>query len=316
VETKVNYTLVGIFVFGLGALLIAIVLWIASGGTLQKKYARYLAIVDESVAGLSVSAPVKYNGVDVGKVRDIALDRQSPTKVRVLLDIEQGTPVKVDTVAVLKTQGLTGIAYVELDGGDPNALPLRVVTPERYPVIRTIPSLSVRLENVLTTVLAKLDHTSSTVDSILSDENRKAFSSALANIAVVTQTLAERKESLDTAIVGAARTFDNSARVSAQLGPVVDSIGRGASAVEKMGDAMTSAGTLAGKTVEAVGVDMTRLSAETLPAVHRLLGELDVLSASLRRLSEQTERSPSSLILGRSRVPNGPGETDAGASSR
>jgi phospholipid/cholesterol/gamma-HCH transport system substrate-binding protein len=106
--------LVGAFVLTLGAALIAGVLWLASGGSWQKQYDLYLAVVDESVAGLNLNAPVKYNGVDVGKVQDITLDSANPQQVRLLFAIEYGAPIREDTVAVLKTQGLTGIAYVEL----------------------------------------------------------------------------------------------------------------------------------------------------------------------------------------------------------
>src|SRR4029079_3824736 len=105
------------FVLVLGAALIAGVLWLASGGAWQQKYDLYLAVSDESVAGLSLSAPVKYNGVDVGKVREIRLAQDNPERVILLFAIERGTPIKEDTEAVLKIQGLTGIAYVELSGG-------------------------------------------------------------------------------------------------------------------------------------------------------------------------------------------------------
>ena len=308
IETKVNYAVVGAFVLVLGAMLIAGVLWLASGGAFQKKYDLYLAIEDESVAGLNLNAPVKYNGVDVGKVRDIHLDPENPERVRLIFAIERGTPIKVDTVAVLKTQGLTGIAYVELNGGARDAAPLRATTPGEYPVIRTKPSLSARLENVLTTVLAKLDSTSSSINAILSDENRLAFKSALADIAAVSHTLAARKDTLDAGIVSAARTFDNGARVSAQLGPVIERISRSAEAVRKMGDETALASSNAGKTVDSVGADVKRFTAETLPELQRLLGEINVLSTSLRRLSEQTERNPAGLLFGRSPVPEGPGE--------
>ena len=304
-----NYAIVGAFVLALGAVLIAGVLWLASGGAFQKKYDLYLAIEEESVAGLNLNAPVKYNGVDVGKVRDIQLDPENPERVRLIFAIERGTPIKVDTVAVLKTQGLTGIAYVELNGGARDSAPLRASAPGEYPVIRTKPSLSARLENVLTTVLAKLDSTSSSINAILSDENRLAFKSALADIAAVSHTLAARKDTLDAGIVSAARTFDNGARVSAQLGPVIERINRSAEAVEKMGDEVTLASSNAGKTVDSVGADMKRFTAETLPELQRLLGEISVLSTSLRRLSEQTERNPAGLLFGRSPVPEGPGET-------
>ena len=71
----------------------------------------------ESVSGLNLNAPVRYRGVDVGRVRAIALAPGNVEQVQVTLDIERGTPVKEDTVAMLETQGLTGIAYVDLTAG-------------------------------------------------------------------------------------------------------------------------------------------------------------------------------------------------------
>lgn len=304
-----NYAFVGGFVLVLGSALIAGVLWLASGGAFQTKYDPYLAISDESVAGLNLNAPVKYNGVDVGKVRSIQLDAENPERVRLVFAIERGTPIKEDTVAVLKTQGLTGIAYVELGGGTRESPALRATDGETYPVIRTKPSLSARLENVLTNVLAKLDRTTSNIDAMLSVENQLAVKSALADLAAVMRTIAARKDTLDKGIVSAARTFDNSARVTSQLGPVIERIGRSADAVEKMGNDASEATKTAGKTINSMGADVQRFTGETLPELERLLGELTVLSASLRRLSDQTQRNPSGLIFGRTPVPAGPGES-------
>jgi len=308
-ETKVNYAVVGAFVLVLGAVLVAGVLWLASGGMFQKKYDLYRAIENESVAGLNLNAPVKYNGVDVGKVRQIQLDPGNPEQVNLLFAIEHGTPIKVDTVAILKTQGLTGITYVELSGGTKGSAPLRATAGSKYPVIRTQPSLGARLENVLTTVLAKLDSTSNNINAILSDENQASFKNALADIATVAHTFAARKDTLDAGMTDAARTLENTSHDSAQLGPVIKRIERSAEAIEKMGNEVASAG----KTVNSVGADVKRFTAETMPELERLLGELSVLSASLRRLTEQTERNPSSLLFGRRPVPEGPGESSRGA---
>ena len=307
-----NYAVVGAFVLALGAALVAGALWLTSGGSFRTKYDFYLAIEDESVAGLNVNAPVKYNGVDVGKVQGIKLDPVNPERVQLTFAIVRGTPIKVDTVAVLKTQGLTGIAYVELSGGARDAALLTASTAGEYPVIRTKPSLSARLENVLTTVLEKLDKTSRNIDALLSDENRDAFKSALADIAIVARTLAAKKHTIDAGINSAARTFDNSARVTAQLGPVVERIGRGADAVEKLGNDAAAASTNASNAVSAVGADVQKLSATTLTEVQRVLAEISVLATSLRRLSEQTQRDPGSLLRGRSPVLEGPGETPGG----
>ncbi|MGY3884065.1 MlaD family protein [Aeromonas aquatica] len=308
-ETKVNYTLVGSFVVILGTMLVAVILWLASGGAFQKQYDLYLAISEESVAGLNLDAPVKYNGVDVGKVRQIQLDPANPEWVNLLFALEQGTPVKQDTVAVLKTQGLTGIAYVELSGGTNDSPLLRATAGHNYPVIRTEPSLAARLENVLTSVLAKLDSTSNNLNALLGPENQAAFKSTLADLARVAHTLAARSESIDAGLIDAARTMKNSARASAELEPLIARIGRAADAVDKMGTELAGTSASAGKTINAVGSDINRFTAESLPQLERLLGELSVLSSSLRRLSEQTERNPSGLLFGRTPVPDGPGES-------
>jgi phospholipid/cholesterol/gamma-HCH transport system substrate-binding protein len=289
--------------------LIAILLWLASGGAWQKKYDTYLAVEDESVAGLNVDAPVKYNGVTVGKVQAIQLDTTNPQRVNLLFAIEHGTPIKQDTIAVLKTQGLTGIAYVELSGGSA-ASPTLVAQGDRlYPQIQTKPSLAARLENVLTSVLAKLDSTSNNINAILSPENQAAFRNALADIAVVTRTLAARKDSIDSGLADGATTLKNTAQASAKLSDLTDRVARAADSVNTMGTEVAKTSVSAGKTVDVIGSDVRHFSAETLPELERLLGELSTLSGSLRQLTDQTRRDPRGLIFGRTPVPVGPGET-------
>jgi phospholipid/cholesterol/gamma-HCH transport system substrate-binding protein len=311
----VNFALVGAFVLGLGAVLIAGVLWLASGGLFQKRYDLYLAIMDESVSGLNLNATVKYSGVEVGKVDSIQLDPGNSEHVRLIFAIERGTPVKEDTVAMLKTQGLTGIAYVELSGGSRNLPPLTAKVPGQYPEIRTKPSLSARLENVLTMVLAKLDSTSSSINDILSEENKAAFKNALADIATVAHAIAERKEEINKGIADAANTFSNISAATTQLDQVIESISVSAKAIEEMGNEVAHTSASAGTTINEIGADMKRFTGETLPELERLLGELGSLAASLRRLSEQTIRNPSGILFGRTPVTEGPGESTTGSQS-
>jgi phospholipid/cholesterol/gamma-HCH transport system substrate-binding protein len=304
----VNFAAIGAFVLVLGSALIAAALWLAAGGTWQKKYDLYLAVEDESVAGLNLNAPVKYNGVDVGKVQTISLDATHPQRVNLLFAIEHGTMIREDTVAMLKTQGLTGIAYVELSGGTVGSPALGASAQSRYPVIRTKPSLGTRLENVLTSVLGKLDDTSNSINGLLSAENQTAFKSILADMATVTHTLAARRTQIDAGLLDAARTLDHTAQASVQLGPLLERISRSATAIEKMGFEVARTSVSAGKTVDTVGADVKRFSVQTLPELERLLGELSALTTSLRRLSDQTERDPRGLIFGRQPIPAGPGE--------
>ncbi|MFZ6748166.1 MlaD family protein [Undibacterium sp. Ren11W] len=307
-DSKVNYAAVGVFVLSLAALLIAGILWLAAGSGNKKDFGVYLSIVNESVAGLNVDAPVKYMGVDVGKVKGIHIDPSKPEEVQLLFAIENGTPIKVDTEAVLKTQGLTGIAYVELSGSTANSAVLLATAGSRYPVIRTKASLSARLENVLTSVLAKLDRTAANLNAMFDDDNRKEVKNILASTSLVMSTIAAQKTEINSFIVNAAKTANATSQAAPNIEPTLTRISSAANAVEQMAIEAKLASTGAKKTLDEVGGGMRQLTGETLPELERLMGELSVLSASLKRLSEQAERNPSSLLRGRQPLPLGPGE--------
>jgi phospholipid/cholesterol/gamma-HCH transport system substrate-binding protein len=145
-EEKVNFAVVGVFVLLLSTALIGGVLWLSSGRSYRTSYDIYLTYMKESVAGLNLNATVRYRGVEVGRVKNIALAPGNVEEVQVTLAIERGTPIKVDTVAILSTQGLTGIAFVDLRGGSRDSPVLEAVSGATYPVIRSGPSLMVRLD--------------------------------------------------------------------------------------------------------------------------------------------------------------------------
>ncbi len=309
-ENKVNYAVVGAFVLTLGAALIAGVLWLAAGGNSKKRYEPYQSIVKESVAGLSVDAPVKYLGVDVGKVAEIGIDPQNSRQVLLKFLIDRGTPIKQDTEAVLKSQGLTGIAYVEINGGSEGSAPLVPTNEVPVPMIRSKPSLSARLENVATSVLANLDNMTTNLNAILGADNRAALKSTLADSAALMHALSSQRDALSASITNAARITSNTARASEKFSPAMDRVNAGADAIEKMANVISRAGASAGRTADVAESSVKQLSTETLPELERLLVELNQLAPSLRRLIEQTERTPTSLLLGGSQVPMGPGEKE------
>jgi phospholipid/cholesterol/gamma-HCH transport system substrate-binding protein len=96
-------------------------------------------------------------------------------------------------------------------------------------VITTKSSLSTRLENVLTRVLAKLDGSS---------ESLNAFSSTLANIAAISHTLAARSPVIERAIADAGSTLRNTAASSIQISPALQAVELSAAAFERMGSSV------------------------------------------------------------------------------
>jgi phospholipid/cholesterol/gamma-HCH transport system substrate-binding protein len=301
VETKVNYVLVGLFVLLLSVALIAASLWLAAGPQFRKTYDTYQTFIRESVSGLNLNAPVKYRGVVVGRVRDMALDPADSEQVRVLLDIERGTPIKVDTIAFLRLQGLTGIAYVELSGGSRSSPLLQRHGGEKYPTIKAGPSLMVRLDSALFSLLADLHHISTGIDEVLSKENRKALGDTLAHLEKVSRVLAARTTAIDA-------TLANSARASAELPGLVERLGYASEAAGKMANQLTQTGKSVQDLAGESRGDLRQFTASTLPELQRLVEQLRELAASLRRVSSDLEQNPEALIYGRRPLPAGPGE--------
>jgi phospholipid/cholesterol/gamma-HCH transport system substrate-binding protein len=126
-EADKRYFLEGLFVILLTAAVAFGFLWLSKAG--DRDDVLYRIHFDESVSGLALGDPVKFNGVDVGTVQAMTLDPADPRRVRVDVRLHRGTPVRTDTRAVLKLKGLTGTVVVELSGASPQAKDLLAATP-------------------------------------------------------------------------------------------------------------------------------------------------------------------------------------------
>jgi phospholipid/cholesterol/gamma-HCH transport system substrate-binding protein len=209
---------------------------------------------------------------------------------------------------VLRVQGLTGIAYVELSGGHRDSLTLEAMPGQPYPVIGTGPSLMVRLDATLTTLLRNLTRTSESLNAVMDEDNRRAFKRALEDLEVLTRTVAARSGSIDAALANAARTLDNTARVAAEMPLLIERVQRSAEAFEKMSNEVAGAGASASRTLEATRSDVRQFTADTLPEVRQLVSEMRELTNSLRQVADQVEQNPSVLLFGKPPGKRGPGE--------
>jgi len=307
-ESKVNFALVGAFVLALGAALVAGVLWLSSERSYRAAYDLYLVYMSESVSGLSPDAPVRYRGVKVGQVSRIELPSGDPERVRLTLEVESGTPVKQDTVAVLITQGLTGISNVELTGGSRESAPLAATPGEPHPVIRSAPSFMLRLESAVGKALDNLNRSSEGVNALLDERNRAALGETLENLRVVSRALAERSKAIGAGVDDAARAAQNAVRLTEQLAQLAEHIQRSADGFDRMTAEGARAGASAAGAIDDTRADLKDFAGQALPEARALLAELRALTASLKRFSEQLERDPSVLLRGRAPSRRGPGE--------
>lgn len=303
-EEKVNFAIVGIFVLVLVAALIGGVLWFSSGKSYRTEYDTYQTYMKESVAGLNLNAPVRYRGVEVGRVQKITLAPGNVEQVQLTLSIEHGTPVKVDTVALLQTHGLTGLTFVELTGGSRDAPALKKQHSEEFPVIKTGPSLMTRLDISVTALLSNLNRSSENINALLDEDNRRAIKHTLADIEILSHTLAARQAAIDSGLSNAARAMENTARLTGELPQLAIRIQHSADAFDHMSDEVKRAATSTRVTMDSA----QQFTNETLPELHQLVVELRDLTGSLRRLGGELEQNPAVLLHGKAAAKKGPGE--------
>ena len=282
---KVNYTVVGLFVVVLSIALFIVIVWL-TGATEEEAYETYVAFVKESVSGLNPRSPVKYRGVGVGQVKRISLDKDNPERVKLLLDIEKGTPVKEDTVAVITTQGITGLAYVELKGGSKDAPPLVAQPDKHYPQIKTKPSLISQLDmalpNLLTQVSQLTEHLGSVakrIEHLLDDQKQASLANTLKNVEVITADISSKLPGLVT------QSTQSLASVEKAVGAIQHTTGH----LDRL-------------------IMETQKGVSQLPQVNPLLAELRELTENLRGLAQELDRHPNSLVFGRPARGPGPGE--------
>lgn len=204
-ESKINYTLVGVFVLILTIALIIFIAWLSADFTI-KNYKTYLVIMNESVAGITTNSAVKYNGVDVGSVKKILLNPHNPRQVRLFLNVEENTPITDGTTATLNSQGLTGITYIALQGSDTNQNPITTPPGEKYPVIKSTPSLFLRLDSALHDLTINMNQITQDFNGILGGKNPELFRTILHNLTTTTNHLAAQSQQLDTILINTAKS--------------------------------------------------------------------------------------------------------------
>lgn len=292
-DTKVNYTIVGIFVVVLSIAFAITALWLTTKhGTGQ--YDRYIVIMNEAVSGLNIRSPVKFNGVQVGSIEAINLNPKNPQQVQLLVQIRTGTPITTSTVATLMAQGITGITYLGLKALTPDAPPLVSIPGQPYPVIRSVPSLLVELDTLLRDVTADLTRLSQSFQRVFDQENIANFKSTLTNLTKVSQALATNSQSIGESVRNLNVLLKNSSRASEQFPQTMANINKMASNV---GQAGSSA-----KTV------IQNISDQMVPNATRILNRLNAITENLQQFSNELQQNPSVLIRGKAAAPKGPGE--------
>ncbi|HEX5263935.1 MAG TPA: MlaD family protein [Phenylobacterium sp.] len=307
-EKNANYALVGLSSLILFIGLVIFVVWLARI-SFSQEYDLYDIVFDGPVRGLNQGGEVHFNGIKVGEVTKIALDRTNPSRVIARARVTSDVPIRVDSYATLEPQGITGVNYVQITAGTPSKPLLKAVERAKcqsvglnscIPILKSQRSaLSDLLEGggtVLTRTIEALDR----VNRVLSDQNIKSFSSTLSNVQAVSEELKEKK-----AIIGDAQTLiENLNEATKHADGILQSTQGmidtdGKRSLKNIADASDEAKGAAKSLrtmIDKLQGPTTDFANNGLPQITASIYELQRAAQSLERLVNEIQKSPTGAL--------------------
>lgn len=222
-ETKANYTLVGIFTVLVFAAAFAFVYWIAAtdGG---QETADLDVVIEGSVTGLGVGSPVLFNGINVGKVTSLRFDPSNPRIVIARARVRKDLPITSSTKAVLGSTGLTGIVQIEFEGG---ALSEKTVfeLADEDGTIATVQADPSALNDLILTAQEIFERTDNVLGQLEAFvvEARAPLTNTLENTAKITDAIARNSDKVEAFMSSMGDLGDTLEGISGGLNKVLDS---------------------------------------------------------------------------------------------
>jgi phospholipid/cholesterol/gamma-HCH transport system substrate-binding protein len=292
-ETRANYVLIGIFTVAVVFGAFAFVWWIERVGDGSGR-TNYEIVFDSSVSGLRPGAPVNFNGIRVGEVATLKLDRNDPRKVSVTVSIATGVPVRSDTRASLEYQGLTGIASVAMTGGRTDAPPL-VAQAGNPPRIIAEGGQMADLMSGAKQIMGRVDSIAARIDRLLGD-NEERLDQAIKDISTFTGVLSARSEDADALI-------SNASQLAAKLNKMADRFDGVLAAVEgftgnKDNQGFMANASAAAKSVRDLADSLSKSAPSTIREYHALAVDARRTVGEIERVVRNLERNPGQFLFG------------------
>lgn len=287
--SRVNYTVVGVFVLLFGVGLVWFAFWLGKYG-LEEDFYTYKLEMKESVSGLSIDSDVMLRGVDVGRVSKIRINPENIEETEVYVIIRQDVPIKEDMVATTKMFGVTGLLSIEIEGGT-NAAKTLQPTDEYIPTIKTKTSL-------MGTLSKNVESLSQRLETLLSDSNLEKVEKILDHVEKVTQ----KGETLEDETIQTLQEF----RVS--MKKVTDSFNGAAEDFASMREVLVPTIKNFNHVIVKLERDLNKGDYNLKKILEPLIVDMQIMTNQMTDLARQMEESPSDMIFKSRKKLKGPGE--------
>lgn len=288
---------VGLFVLVAGATLVGGLLWIA-GSHLLRPVDTYTVLFKQSVTGLTAGANVEYQGVVVGRVRHMALTKDIPPNVAVVVDIDPGTPLRADTRAALIGSIVTGIKYIQLEGGTEAAAPLVAggTIPGDVPSLEEFRERFVQIADRAVRILRRFD------DEVLTPGNVKKLGEVVDELGAFAANLNQAMDNLRTRETArnlgqiVERVNDITVKLDHVLGDFEKRSGGFYGNLETAVQSIDGAARATGRLAETLA---SQVQGPPGRSVGDLVAELNTTAARLQEMIDVIRSDPSTLVWGR-----------------
>lgn len=207
-ETRASYVIVGLFVFAMFTAAMGFVIWLGKV-ELDREVAFYDIAFEDQVTGLSVGSPVRYRGIPVGQVTDIAIDPDNIEVIRVRIELDGKVPIKRDVYAVLESQGLTGVGFIQLAGGSRGAPLLEARPGDEVPVLESRASVLQEVAQAAPEIASQLVVLVNRANQLLSPQNQQSIETTLRNLETFSTALSSRSDEVGAIIDNLNVTMEN-----------------------------------------------------------------------------------------------------------
>jgi len=300
-ERNKLYLTVGAFVLLGFAAIIGIWLWFSAAN--RQVYDTYRVVFNEPVDGVTTNSIVKYNGVEIGKVRAIQLDTKDPANIFVDINVKQGIPIATATYATIKPQGVTGMSFINL--GLDNDQKYQVIPPhdkEPYPVIKSRASLLYSLSEQAQSVTSNIKDISVQVKTLLNDKNLEHVNNIVANLDKVTAALASQSNQIASTVDKVGEVLNNVNENTKNLNGAIIQLGELSKALQ------SNSANLDNVLNSFQNNTMRNVNSVLLPNLNQMVGNMNQTTVQLNELIKTINKNPSALVRGNAPAVAGPGE--------
>lgn len=312
-ENKSHALAAGLFVLFVTALLVALAVWLTRDTRQLRSYELAGQI---NLSGLQPQANVRYQGVPVGKVTHIGLDPEIRGHVLVRIAVDEMAPISDSTFATLGYQGVTGLAFIQLDDNRPaNGATAPMVPLANNSRIPLKPGLMSKLSDRGERVLGQLEEASQHLNQLLSAQNRQTLMNTMGNLGQAAQEIQKLTAQTRTLLPEMAQgTRDSLAALKAtavRLGDSADAARTSARAFQRVTERMVAPGGSLDQLAQGVEVWVATnqsLQSVTLPRLNLIAQDVARSTRQIGELAQTLRETPQALLLGAPMPLPGPGE--------